>query len=89
MRILKHFGRAGMLGAGVFAMLSVAVPAIAAEWIGGHYGPEGHWIPGHWVGNYSGPPPEALEEPPGFRPGRFWIAGHYGPGGHWIPGHWR
>jgi hypothetical protein len=78
-----------LLGGGLTALMGLLSPAEAAQWIGGHYGPGGHWIPGHWVGPPGGPPPEAIEAPPGYRPGRYWIAGHYGVHGAWIPGHWR
>jgi hypothetical protein len=88
MRISTWLGGAGLTAAAFTALLSMASPAMAAEWIGGHYGPYGHWIPGHWIGGPGGPPPEAVEAPPGYRPGRYWIAGHYDHGG-WIPGHWR
>jgi len=73
----------------VAALLGMASAANAAEWIPGHYGPGGMWHPGHWagVGPRPGPPPEAIEAPPGYRPGRVWVPGHYN-GPIWAPGHW-
>jgi hypothetical protein len=90
MRIMGWLGGAAVFGAGLMALVGASAPAMAAEWIGGHYDRGGHWVPGHWIGGPGvGPPPEVLEEPPGFRPGRVWIVGHYDRRHEWIPGHWR
>jgi hypothetical protein len=82
--------RAVLLWAGAgLGVVGLASTASAAEWISGHYGPAGRWIPGHWVGPgpYPAMAPEAMVAPPGYRPGRVWIPGHYN-GGIWVAGHW-
>ena len=90
MRFANWFGGAALFGAGLLACVGASSPAAAAEWIGGHWDRGGRWLPGHWIGGPGvGPPPEAVEAPPGFRPGRVWIVGHYDGRRVWIPGHWR
>lgn len=78
------------LAAGLALALGWALPALAAQWVVGHYGPEGHWIPGHWVGGVGPAPGPGEGPPPGVAPaGRVWVPGYYGTGGRWHPGHWR
>ncbi len=90
MRVAQWLSGGALLGIGLAALIGGATPAFAAEWIGGHYDRAGVWIPGHWVGGVGvGPPPEVVEAPPGWRPGRVWIVGHYDRLHVWIPGHWR
>ena len=84
---------------GLAALLASAAPAAhAAQWIPGHYSPNGIWRPGHWAG-----PPDTWI-PGHYAPNGVWYAGHwaggYGPppgpfeyapgpaapGYHWRPG---
>jgi hypothetical protein len=73
----------------VLGLVGLAPAASAAEWVAGHYGPGGHWIPGHWIGHgpYPVRAPEDVAPPHGYRPGRVWIPGHY-ERGVWVRGHW-
>jgi hypothetical protein len=68
--------------------LALSVSAQAAEWIRGHYGAYGRWIPGHWIGGPGPGPGPGEGPPPGDWHGRVWVPGFYGPYGHWHPGHW-
>jgi len=97
MNLTGKFLRAAALGAAMTA--AQAAPALASEWIPGHYAPNGAWIPGHWVGT-------AAQWIPGhYAPNGAWIRGHWaggvgpvppydgppGPppyGSHWVPGHY-
>ncbi len=41
---------AGLLtGCVVRERVVAAAPCPGAVWVEGHYGPHGHWHPGHWV----------------------------------------
>jgi hypothetical protein len=84
----KRLGMA--LGCGLAMLAGATVPACAADWVPGHYGPAGRWIPGHWVGGV-GPAPGPGEGPPVgvLAAGRVWVPGFFGPAGVWHPGHWR
>lgn len=76
------------LAAGLATLLFSAMPARAAVWIPGHYGPGGGWIPGHWAPGPGGPGPGPYYGgPPGGH--RVWVPGWRGPAGYWHPGHWR
>jgi len=55
--------------------VAIGVPPPArAEWVPGHWGPNG-WVPGHWA-----PIPEPI-------PGATWVPGHW-EGPVWVRGHW-
>ncbi len=75
--------------AAVFALGLCASPALAAaHWVVGHYGPQGKWVPGHWVGGYGPPPGPNEGPPPGVAAaGRVWVPGHFN-GQVWVQGHW-
>jgi hypothetical protein len=72
---MKHKMKTLALVAGMASMLGMAAPALAAEWIPGHYAPNGAFIPGHWVGGYDR-----------WIPGHYGPAGYWVPG-HWRGGH--
>jgi len=96
--MLKSKRKSRLLGIGLAALMASAAPAFAAQWVPGHYGPNGFWHPGHWVG---GP---GVWIPGHYGPGGTWWPGHwrggYGPppgpaeyppgpppfGYHWHPG---
>lgn len=97
----KHLMKASLIGAALAALVSASSPALAATWVPGHYGANGYWHPGHWIGG------------PGvwvsgyYGPNGAWYPGHwaggYGPppgpyeapppgppiyGQHWVPGYY-
>ena len=77
------------LAAALCVLGLISTPAFAAaHWVVGHYGPEGRWHPGHWVGGYGPPPGPNEGPPPGIAAaGRVWVPGHFN-GQHWVQGHW-
>jgi hypothetical protein len=97
MRFRGKFLSAAAIG---LALLGAsAAPAAAANWVPGHYAPNGAYIPGHWVGGVG------VWIVGHYAPNGAWIPGHWkggagpapgrydgppGPppyGSHWIPGH--
>jgi hypothetical protein len=90
--------RASGLAVGLAALLATSAPVYAAQWVPGHYGPNGYWHPGHWVGA-----PDTWVAGH-YGPNGYWHPGHwaggYGPppgpyeaapgppisGQHWVPG---
>jgi len=95
----KQCFRTGIIGLALAALVFYAAPALAATWVPGHYGPNGYWHPGHWVGGYG------VWVSGYYGPNGYWHPGHwaggYGPppgpyeapppgppiyGSHWVPG---